>query len=57
MIQYVRNDILPMYLADTLKARVMQSDGKYLRPKLSGNGTEPINVQEWFLKSRQGIQR
>ncbi len=57
MIQYVRNDILPMYLADTLKARVMQSDGKYLRPKPGGNGTEPINVQEWFLKSRQGTQR
>ena len=57
MIQNIRNDILPMYLADTRKARVMQPDGRYTRPKTSGNGTEPLNVQEWFLKSRQGQTR
>ena len=57
MIRHVRDDILNMYLADTRKARVMQPDGKYIRPTTGENGKEPINVQEWFLKSRLGYLR
>ena len=54
MIRHIHADILKMYLSDTRKARVMQSDGSYTRPKASGNGKEPISVQEWFIKSRFG---
>ena len=57
IIRHVRDDILNMYLADTRKARVMQPDGKYIRPVTGDNGKAPINVQEWFLKSRLGHLR
>ncbi|NUM46138.1 MAG: polyphosphate kinase 1 [Anaerolineales bacterium] len=57
MINHIRDDILPMYLADTRKARLMLPDGKYIRLQSDANVKEAINVQEWFLKSRQGQTR
>jgi polyphosphate kinase len=57
IIHHICNDILKMYLSDTRKARIMQADGTYSRPKPGGNGTEPIGIQEWFIKSRFGVPR
>jgi polyphosphate kinase len=54
MVNHIRDDILPMYLADTRKSRLMLPDGNYIRPQTSNNGNKPLNVQDWFLKSRQG---
>lgn len=53
MVNHIRDDILPMYLADNRKARLMLPDGRYVRPQTGSNGKEPLNVQEWFMKSRQ----
>ncbi|MFC1996183.1 polyphosphate kinase 1 [Chloroflexota bacterium] len=53
MIRYIRDDILETYLVDNLKARLMQSDGSYLRltPK---DGEVQINTQEYLLTHRKG---
>lgn len=57
MIRHVCDDVLAHYLADNVKARLMQPDGTYLRRKPDGNGTEPFNVQDWFIKTRAGTVR
>ncbi|GAB4579509.1 MAG: polyphosphate kinase 1 [Anaerolineales bacterium] len=57
MINHIRDDILPMYLADNRKARILLPDGKYIRRQTTSNGKEPINAQDWFLKSRQSPTR
>lgn len=51
MIRHIRNDILEIYLADNVKARLMQPDGSYLRltPK---DGQVHINAQEYLLEQR-----
>ena len=41
--------ILPVQLADTVKMRVLQSDGTYLR-RTPLQGTEPLNAQSWFVE-------
>jgi polyphosphate kinase len=43
--------ILSVQLSDTVKARVLKSDGTYERRTLSP-GTEPVNAQSWFLDHR-----
>ncbi|MFN8006326.1 MAG: polyphosphate kinase 1 [Terriglobia bacterium] len=53
-IQYLREEVLAVYLADNIKGRVMTSDGIYLRPVM-GNGQPSINSQSWLL--RQGLGR
>lgn len=57
MVNHIRDDILPMYLNDNRKSRLMLPDGKYVRVQTGTNGKEPLNVQDWFLKSRQGQTR
>jgi polyphosphate kinase len=41
--------ILPVQLADTVKMRVLQSDGTYLR-KIPAEGSGPLNAQAWFVE-------
>jgi polyphosphate kinase len=49
MIAGVRDELLAIYLADTVKARRMLSDGSYLRVK-AVSGRRRLNSQEWLLK-------
>jgi polyphosphate kinase len=47
LVEYVKTTVLATYLADTVKARRMQSDGTYVRVKPQG---EPLNSQSWLLE-------
>jgi polyphosphate kinase len=51
LVSIVREEILGAYFADTVKARVMNSDGSYTRIALAP-GAEPLNAQSWFLRER-----
>jgi polyphosphate kinase len=52
--QRICNDILPSYLADTRKARVLDADGKYSRPRSARNG-HGFSVQEHFMRVAAGF--
>jgi polyphosphate kinase len=47
----LREEVLPVYMRDTVKARRMLPDGTYERitPAL---GDEPLNAMEWFIAHR-----
>ena len=47
LVEYVKTQILATYLADSVKARQMQSDGTYVRVKPQG---EPVNAQSVLLE-------
>jgi polyphosphate kinase len=51
LVRYLRDEILAVYLADNIKARIMQPDGSYQRihPK---EGEPEISAQEAFLNVR-----
>jgi polyphosphate kinase len=49
----VCNEILASYLADTRKARILGSDGKYSRPKAIRNG-HGFSAQEHFMRLASG---
>jgi polyphosphate kinase len=52
LIRYLRDEVLPVYLQDNLKARLMSPDGSYKRLRPAQD--EPaINSQAWFLKMRE----
>ena len=44
----LRDEILPMYLSDTMKTRVLDAEGKWTHI-WPGDGEEPRNAQEWFV--------
>jgi polyphosphate kinase len=51
LVTVVREEILGAYLADTMKARVMNSDGSYAR--IANDPEAPsVNAQTWFLSER-----
>jgi polyphosphate kinase len=52
IIRYLRDEVLPTYLADNVKGRVMQSDGSYnhLHP---GKNESPLNSQTWLINWHQ----
>lgn len=48
----VRDEILAAYLADTVKARLLRSDGSYVR---LGDASKPaFNVQDFFIQVAEG---
>src|SRR5271169_1632401 len=49
----VCNEILSSYLADTRKARILGSDGRYLRPRAVRNG-HGFSAQEHFMRLASG---
>jgi polyphosphate kinase len=51
LVNVLREEILGAYLADAVKARVMNADGTYTRVT-PAPGTEPVNAQAWFLRER-----
>lgn len=51
LVSVVREEILGTYLADTVKARVMNADGTYSRIARDAD-TPALNAQSWFLSER-----
>lgn len=51
LVRHIRDDILQVYLADNVKARLMQADGTYTRAT-PASGQERINAQEWLIAYR-----
>jgi len=52
LIRHVRDEVLAVYLADTMKGREMKSDGTYVRRQAAA-GKRAVNSQVWFIeKSR-----
>ncbi|MEW5980380.1 MAG: polyphosphate kinase 1 [Acidobacteriota bacterium] len=49
-VRYIRDQVLPTYLNDNLKSRLMRPDGTYIR--LSPDGEDRVNSQSWFLRHR-----
>jgi polyphosphate kinase len=56
MIRSIRDDVLGVYLADNVKARVMQSNGSYARRKVA-DGRKQVNAQEQLLQKRRAAAR
>ncbi len=53
----VLNNIIPLYLADNQKARILLSNGTYKRVEVS-EGSEPVNAQEIFIeKTRKELEK
>jgi polyphosphate kinase len=50
----VRDEILPAYLADTVKARLQQSDGTYLRASKLVNDAPAFSAQEFLMQLAEG---
>lgn len=54
IVRYLRDDVLEVYLADNVKARLMQPDGSYIR-KQAAPGEPLVNAQQALLaRRRQG---
>jgi polyphosphate kinase len=53
--QRVLHEMLEAYLADTLKSRLLQSDGSYTRPPRS-RGTRGFDAQEFLIGLAEGKQ-
>jgi polyphosphate kinase len=51
LVRLIRDRVLSVYLADNVKARVMLSDGSYIRAQRP-KGAKAINGQLVLLKSR-----
>src|SRR5579862_6487133 len=53
-IARIHGEILPAYLADTVKARLQQPDGSYLRASRVLNDVPPFSSQEFLMKLAEG---
>ena len=51
LVGVLREEVLGAYLADNMKARVMNADGTYTRVAPAPE-TQPVNAQAWFLRER-----
>ena len=49
----IHDEILPAYLADTIKARIQQSDGTYSRASAPKDG-QPFSAQDFLMKLAEG---
>jgi polyphosphate kinase len=52
IVRYLRDEILPVYLADNVKARIMQPDGTFRRVK-PDEGDPEISTQDVFMANHQ----
>jgi polyphosphate kinase len=48
LIRHLRDEVLSVYMADNVKARLMLPDGSYARVQ-PAPGEKALNSQEWFL--------
>jgi polyphosphate kinase len=53
-IARLHNEILPAYLADTVKARLQQSDGSYLRAGKVYKEAPPFTAQQFLMQLAEG---
>ena len=51
LVRHIREDVLSIYLADNVKARVLQPNGNYSR-RMRADGAPLINSQTWLLAHR-----
>jgi len=51
LIRQLRDQVFTVYLADNVKARLMQSDGTYLRVQPE-EGATPVDSQSWLIGRR-----
>jgi polyphosphate kinase len=49
LVRFLHDQVLAVYLADVVKARLMKADGTYDRPS-GRNNADSMNSQEWFIK-------
>jgi polyphosphate kinase len=56
MIERIRDDVLSLYLGDTVKARLMQPDGTYVRRK-APEGRRRLNAQEYLIGRRSASEK
>ena len=50
----IHDEILPAYMADTVKARIQQSDGIYVRASKLMKDTQPFSSQEFLMQLAEG---
>ena len=50
----IRGEILPAYMADTVKARLQQPDGSYLRASKLMKDAAPFSAQEFLMQLAEG---
>jgi polyphosphate kinase len=50
----IHDEILPAYLADTLKARLQQPDGSYIRASKLNKDAQPFSSQEFLMQLAEG---
>jgi polyphosphate kinase len=50
----IHDEILPAYLADTVKARLQQPDGSYLRASKVLKDAQPFSSQEFLMQLAEG---
>jgi polyphosphate kinase len=50
----IHGEILPAYMADTVKARLQQSDGAYIRASKLMKDAEPFSAQEFLMQLAEG---
>jgi len=50
----IRGEILPAYMADTVKARLQQPDGSYLRTSKLMKDAAPFSAQEFLMQLAEG---
>ncbi|MBN1665830.1 MAG: polyphosphate kinase 1 [Anaerolineales bacterium] len=51
LVRHIREEILDIYLADNIKARLMQPDGSYQRVRPE-KGQPRLESQTWFMQQR-----
>ncbi|MGB8028590.1 MAG: polyphosphate kinase 1 [Terracidiphilus sp.] len=50
----IHDEILPAYMADTVKARIQQSDGNYVRASKLMKDAQPFSAQEFLMQLAEG---
>jgi polyphosphate kinase len=50
----IHNEILPAYLADTVKARIQQPDGNYIRASKQMKSAPPFCAQDFLIRLAEG---
>ncbi len=50
----IHDEILPAYLADTVKARLQQTDGSYIRASKGLKGEPPFSAQDFLMRLAEG---
>jgi polyphosphate kinase len=54
IIARIHNEILPAYLADTVKARIQQPDGSFLRASKLSKDAPPFSAQDFLISLAEG---